>query len=328
MLRTFAWLAPLVSLVACASPVGLEPDGAGGISGSAGNGFAPGGGGAKPSGSGGALGGGSSAGGGGAVGGSGSAAGVGASGGASAGTGGASAGTGGSAVGTGGGGGVSGGSGSGGLGGSSAGGGGASTGGTGGAAACVPVVPGGLCNPVVQCGCGAGQNCDVAGPSGFTSCFPVGPKGAYQSCVSQTDCGKGTSCVSYACKPFCLADTDCPLSGSKCVQVYMGAPVPGWKSCVASCALENPAARCGAGSTCMLVLPDTTDCVGGAGSGVGPGTCSPGNDMACAPGHACRPDGTCAKWCRVGQSDCTGGTTCSAGAVTVTVGGVQYGTCG
>ncbi|MBI3203160.1 MAG: hypothetical protein HYZ29_16600 [Myxococcales bacterium] len=326
MLRPFAWLAPLVSLVACASPVGLEPDGSAGLPGSGGKGLAPGGGGAKSGpGGGGGLGGSSSAGGG-SSGGSSAASGSGASGGSPAGTGGSPVGTGGNAA-PGGSGGLGGGASSGGTGGAQSGGGGGA-GGAGGTTACLPVVPGGLCNPVVQCGCGAQQNCDVAGPSGFTSCFPAGPKGAYQSCLSQTDCSKGTSCVSYACKPFCLADADCPLSGSKCVQVYMGAPVPGWKSCVASCALENPSARCGSGSTCMLVLPDTTDCVGGVGSGIGPGTCSPGNDQSCAPGHTCRPDGSCAKWCRVGQSDCAAGSSCSTSAVTVSVGGVQYGTCG
>ncbi|MFO0564822.1 MAG: hypothetical protein U0263_04120 [Polyangiaceae bacterium] len=255
------------------------------------------------------------------------------SGGASSGSGGnagIAGGTGGGGSGSSGGASSGGAGGTGGSGGAGGGSGGASSGGaggTGGSGVCTPPVPGGLCDPLSQCGCGAQQNCDVAGPSGFTSCFPAGPKSAYQACTTQTDCAKGTSCVSFACKPFCKQDSDCALPTARCVQVYMGNPVPGWKSCAAGCPLQDPGSVCGAGAACLVVLPDITDCVGGAGTGVGPGSCVPGNDLGCAPGHACRPDGSCAKWCRVGKSDCPGGQNCATSPVSVAVGGVAYGTC-
>jgi hypothetical protein len=290
MARVIVFTLGLFGIGACASPVGLAPEGAGGN-------VALGG----------ASSGGAHASGGGATGGS-------ATGGS--GTGGSGGGAGSTTGGTGG---------SGALGGTGSG--GSARGGTGGSggAPCVPPVPGGLCDPVTQCGCGAGFNCDVQGSTGFTSCGPSGSKLANQPCTTPTECATGTSCVGYSCKPFCNTLADCPLTGASCLQVYMGVPVPGWHSCSSGCALENPSARCGAGTTCAVVLPDITDCVGGVGAGIGPGTCLPGNDLACAPGYACA-GGTCAKWCRIGQNDCPTGS-CTGGALSTTVGGVAYGTC-
>jgi hypothetical protein len=170
------------------------------------------------------------------------------------------------------------------------------------------------------------MNCDVQGTTGFTACGPSGPKLENQLCSVATECSTGTSCVGYACKRFCNTVADCPLSGSSCVQVYMGAPVPGWNACTAGCELHDPTARCGTGTTCMVVLPDISDCIGGAGTAVGPGTCVPGNDLACAPGHGCA-NGTCAKWCRIGQNDCPAGSSCTNQPLSVTAGGIAYGTC-
>lgn len=308
----------LFTLCACASPVGLEEEPAGG----GGSGGKWSGAAGKSGGGGSGSGGSSGFGSGGSSGGSGGSSGFG--GGSGFGGSGSGGGNGGGGSGGGSGLGSGGGSGSGGFGSAS---GGSSGSGSGGGVACTPPVPGGLCDTFSQCGCAPSQNCDVAGPSGFTSCFPAGPKSAYQTCGTQTDCGTGTSCVSYACKPFCHVDADCAQPKARCVQVYMGTPVPGWKSCTAGCDLANPSGVCGAGSTCVVVLPDISDCVGGAGSGVGPGTCVPGNDLACAPGYGCRADGTCAKWCRVGQNDCPAGSSCSAAPLGTQANGVAYGTC-
>jgi hypothetical protein len=304
-------IAAAVWLAACATPVGLE-DGATALGGatafpSAGGNQAASGGASSGSGGTGAK----SSGGSGGLGGTGG-----------FGTGGTSGG-GTSGGGTSGGGTSSGGTSGGGTSGGGTGG-SVSTGGTGGT--CTPPVPGGLCDPVSQCGCASTQNCDVQGSTGFTSCGPAGPRSADQACATETDCSKGTSCVSAACKPFCNVDADCPNNGH-CVQVYMGVPVPGWHACLAGCELQNPSARCGAGTTCLVVLPGMTDCVGNAGSGIGPASCSTGVPEACAPGYGCRPDGTCAQWCRAGMTDCPSGQSCDTTLLGETVDGVVYGTC-
>lgn len=71
-----------------------------------------------------------------------------------------------------------------------------------------------------------------------------------------------------------------------------------------------------------------TDCQK-AGTGVGPDACSVAEPKACAPGYVCVDDGvpTCAKWCRLGQSDCTGAQLCKDFDSSHWRGGLKYGAC-
>lgn len=99
------------------------------------------------------------------------------------------------------------------------------------ARACTPLVQGGVCNQFDQCGCKNGLNCDIMSTVGITSCEPAGNVPAFGACQSPSQCSVGTTCVDYACAPFCRSDPDCP-AGHTCAQVYLsGVAVPGFTTC-------------------------------------------------------------------------------------------------
>lgn len=203
--------------------------------------------------------------------------------------------------------------------------------------------PGSPCDPVLQCGCGAGQACvvsDVA--TGATSCQAPGPSAANGACSRTADCAAGTGCVDGVCKPFCNSAADCQ-AGAHCYAVTHDAPgcrgvtVPGWGYCTAACDPTHPGGTCGAGVNCATVATDTkgsrvTDCVTG-GTGVGVGACTTAQD--CVPGSNCvtytlegSTSTTCTRWCKIGfASDCDPGSQCFGYDTPVTIGGYTYGYC-
>lgn len=209
------------------------------------------------------------------------------------------------------------------------------TGATGGTTGCTPPVPSGQCDTWPQCGCNAGQACDVGNvTTGATQCVPDGTVQPYKKCGQNQFCVAGYACVGSACKQYCNTKADCPKGN--CFQVMYddngtSKPVPEMKVCSAACKLENPAADCGAGLGCYPdnATPVGTDCAA-AGTATGPGGCTgtPQNDPTkCAPGYACLQTGDCRKWCRVGFStDCPSGT-CTGFGTPFFVDGLEYGVC-
>lgn len=200
--------------------------------------------------------------------------------------------------------------------------------------ACVPPVAGPCDNfPLPQCGCLGGQNCDVTGANGETSCVAAGPKGPYSQCDGVGQCQVGATCLANdpdatvgLCKPFCEQETDCPGDGRLCAADY-GAPK--LRYCTLSCDLVDPAKACGAGVGCGLMIDvKHTDCAI-VGAGKGPGACTNSKPTDCAPGYFCKPP-DCVKWCRpaFGNADCEGGRQC-AGTFPdqVVVAGVEYRAC-
>jgi len=168
--------------------------------------------------------------------------------------------------------------------------------------------------------------CDVTGGAGITECESAGSGKEYTACGATPQCKVGLTCMDGACKSMCNTAADCPGAGRTCQQVYYeGFPVTGWLVCSSACDPTNPTA-CGTGLTCLASSATATDCVGPAGTGIGPGSCGPG--LPCAPGYVCMLGAAsydCKKWCRIGGSDCAAGETC--GGATVTVNGVSYGAC-
>lgn len=203
-----------------------------------------------------------------------------------------------------------------------------------GSAGCTPT-SGKTCDTFPQCGCAAGENCNVATTAGATKCYPAGTKGTHERCSGTGQCDKGLQCVSDLCVPLCKTDSDCPMSGALCKTAQYtptggGSPadVPGFDICLAQCDPINPGAACGAGSTCYFPYTDDTTQCAAAGSSKSAGGCA-SDVFACAPGYICIDPGDCYKWCRVGVStDCTGtGGTCTGFVTPQMRGGIEYGVC-
>lgn len=208
---------------------------------------------------------------------------------------------------------------------------GSASGGVGGTAGTCSPPEGGTCDAFHQCGCAGGQNCLYSlGGSGSTVCRPDGPTQAYQMCAAFDACQNGMMCVKGICEPFCEKPSDCPGPRRICQQLLVsGSEVPGALTCTAGCELISPSSICGPGVTCVPLASGSqgTQCVAGAGSGVGPGTCT--SYINCKPGYTCvDPGGYCLKWCRVGYPDC-GAQQCVGFQQPnkVYVDGFEYGTC-
>jgi hypothetical protein len=198
---------------------------------------------------------------------------------------------------------------------------------------CKRVGPSNVCGLDPQCGCGAGQTCDVdfQALDGTTSCVPAtGSGGIKAPCATTKDCSAGLTCVFKTCRPYCESDgVLCGKSGTNvCAQLNDGqTPIPNLKVCRLDCSLDDANACGGNGVGCIyLDQKDRTDCYPVGTSS----TCS-ANQGFCAPGYNCVIlNGTqyaCKPWCRVGGSTCTGGTTCQGFNPAVEVGGQTWGVC-
>jgi hypothetical protein len=199
--------------------------------------------------------------------------------------------------------------------------------------ACKP--PSGVaCSTLPQCGCSDGNNCDVTGVDGRTSCVPAGTKGKNQKCDALGQCAVGLSCVFDVCLPFCSTTSDCAGVGSPtCRNVqYVDATtkvtkdVPGFKVCMQQCDPVNPSKVCGASTNCVFTSSTQTTCAAAATSTTA-GTCA-SDPFTCAPGYVCVGTGDCRRWCRIGfAGDCPTGKTCGKLTSAPTSGGIEYGVC-
>jgi hypothetical protein len=194
---------------------------------------------------------------------------------------------------------------------------------------------GGVCDPVLQTGCGAGQRCIVDPPA----CVANGTVATGQPCGSVSDdCVRGDLCAVSAgmatCSKFCATDSDCPgaavASGStpepanvpRCTGLLQGTVTStAYPLCTVAC---NPVKAAGpsgclAHQLCVYTVTpsgvDTTDCQGSY-AGIEGNACSASND--CDVGLVCvgRAQTHCRQVCRIGMSsDCTiAGDTCATPA--------------
>ncbi len=203
------------------------------------------------------------------------------------------------------------------------------------AGVCVTAPPSNICGVDPQCGCGAGT-CDIdrTVTTGATVCTSAGSTPRGRACTVSSQCTKGDTCESGACRPFCTTvGAACNKPGtSKCVQSGLGGvSVPNFKVCEIACALEDSSACGGAGVGCVFDdASGATDC-----AAVGTSNTCTATATDCAPGNVCVNSGSgasygCFRWCRVGgpSADCAGtGGTCAGFSTPVLVNGRQYGAC-
>jgi hypothetical protein len=199
---------------------------------------------------------------------------------------------------------------------------------------CKRTAPSNACGVFPQCGCAAGETCDVSDAQGNAACVPFGKAKMGAPCTHTVGCSKGLTCVFGTCHSFCGAAGACGQPGTgDCIQVTAGggAAVPNLTVCLVACDLRD-AMSCGGTTSagtgvCVVGNDGKTDCQLGGKKTLNQ-TCT--ND--CGPGLVCTiqgtgSTGTCKKWCRVGTNDCGGAAVCSGFQTPVMVNGVEHGRC-
>jgi hypothetical protein len=176
------------------------------------------------------------------------------------------------------------------------------------------------CGLFPQCGCAAGQMCNVQDGTGKALCEVAGTTPPFGTCTGTGagTCAAGTTCVNGVCSPYCGTNTDCP--NGVCVQVGTGptTPIPGVKVCTLNCDPLHPNTAagsygaCGTGASCVPRSDHNTVCASPTkASGTQDASCSKTSD--CAPGFTCESVGWggtyCSAYCR-STADCTGNTQC------------------
>ncbi|MBI5500231.1 MAG: hypothetical protein HY907_08315 [Deltaproteobacteria bacterium] len=182
---------------------------------------------------------------------------------------------------------------------------------------------GGSCDPVLQCGCAAGERCilqsETGAPPYTETCFAAGtdtidtecPAGA-DNCAPQMQCfGDGTT---FNCTMFCYGDTDCP-SGRPCQVPPSIEPLGFCGPAAVDC---DPFTGTGCTSSENCDIMDFTTCDRACGP---TGTGTAGEDCGttgCVSGYGCLtttggPPYSCMKYCNPsGTPNCSDvpGTTC------------------
>lgn len=197
------------------------------------------------------------------------------------------------------------------------------------------------CELVPQCGCPAGEACDLDGtalPTGGTACRPVTAPGMELStCGGTTTCAAGFVCLGL-CHEYCENDTQCTAPGGLCtIQITYGSPpmiVPGARVCSPNC---NPltSTGCPVDWGCHVYRNTTemrsfTSCAM-AGAGDHGTTCV--DDDTCAAGLSCVNTGggsVCLKNCNVTTNlGCSTlpGSSCVGFADPAVIGATEYGVC-
>lgn len=198
-----------------------------------------------------------------------------------------------------------------------------------------PVTP--ACEVLPQSGCsGNTPACDL-NDTGQPECRAVTSQGtANNHCSVDTACKAGYTCVGEAtgtelpwCSRFCDADSQCPGTGSRCVDELTdaaGHPL-GIDTCSNAC---DPYGQtgCPSGMGCVGVNAtggDFTDCRY-LGAGIQGDACASQAD--CSDGYACVSPGECLAYCIVGNANtCLSGETCVGLADPLQIGAVEYGVC-
>ena len=220
------------------------------------------------------------------------------------------------------------------------------------------------CDLHSQCGCEAGEACDLdpaALASGGTECRPATAGAQSQAgCDTGADCAAGYGCFGDPgqCRKYCDGDSDCGFGHCLITVTYSdggtSTPVPGAEVCSKACKPESPTGSgCPSGLGCFFYYRDPngssgsgdefwyTDCRAAATSGgLHDADCEANGDADCAPGYNCLSisysDGTTAARCRQtcvwevagepGERRCDGGRTCGE-LNDIIIGDTEYGSC-
>jgi cysteine-rich repeat protein len=196
------------------------------------------------------------------------------------------------------------------------------------------------CGLVPQAGCSGGTPaCDVD-DNGDTSCRAVTSQGTSNNhCTTDTACKAGYTCLGDGvashtawCARFCLADSDCLGTGSRCVidLANSGGTTIGVTVCSNAC---DPYAQtgCPTGMGCVgrtATVADYTDCRY-MGTKLDGQSCT--SHSECLPGSSCvgsAGNTICKSYCIVGNAgSCAAGQTCTPFVGNMTIGTVEYGAC-
>lgn len=192
-----------------------------------------------------------------------------------------------------------------------------------------------MCGVSPQCGCAAGQTCDVVDfTTGAESCVAAGAGAQGSACTATSQCALGLTCQGNACRPYCATPgSPCAAAGTGVCfapQNAAGATTPNDDVCAIKCDVRSPASSCGTNNCLWFSADKESDC-----RASGPvalyGSCATLVD--CQQGLACVLHPVfgyeCEKWCRIGGSDCSIFETCADvyGANAPTSGGVKLGHC-
>src|SRR5207237_10755948 len=111
-----------------------------------------------------------------------------------------------------------------------------------------------VCGLAPQCGCSAGQTCDVTDDTGTTACVTAGSGPTASPCTRQADCAAGLTCVLGACRPYCATASQACTGASvgTCFDAVTtaGGPIPNKNVCTIACDPRAPTA-CGT-NTCAF----------------------------------------------------------------------------
>jgi len=193
--------------------------------------------------------------------------------------------------------------------------------------ACAKAAPSNVCGISPQCGCAAGETCDVTNKTtGASACVKAGSGVAGAACTTTSGCKPGLTCNNGTCLEYCGAGNTCATGTCLSVNNSSGSAIPNLNVCSVTCDLMNPKSTCGSGG-CGHLGSGLTTCQK-AGTGTSDDYCTSASD--CSSGMLCIDDGydtMCEKWCRIGKSDCPLGWSCTALANPPVIGGVTYGFC-
>ena len=183
-----------------------------------------------------------------------------------------------------------------------------------------------------QCGCAAGQSCDVR--SSVQACFAAGTGTEGQPCANDTNpCAPGLTCTGSPgyCVYYCRTDSDCPSGGgSICgLKRVNDDGITLAKMCGIDCdPVHNTGCR--SDTTCEIASvregtrEAVTRCIGFTEAFPLP-ICLPGS---CPSGQFCFDVSTCKKYCRIGmRSDCPSPQVCTTLAARPQIDGTEYGYC-
>ncbi|MCA9589171.1 MAG: hypothetical protein KC657_27865 [Myxococcales bacterium] len=194
------------------------------------------------------------------------------------------------------------------------------------------------CGLAPQCGCAAGQTCDVD-VSGARACVTGGSLKVGVACLSTRECVAGLVCADGVCRqPCATVGATCTGDRAGTCKTYAVAPTDGgapgvtYTACSVTCAYDKEDA-CGFEPNALLAAacvyqPSTGDveCAKVSRAQVQSGLCEA--DAQCGAGRVCveRPDfKTCRRLCKPGDPAACGG--CTAFAPPRVVAGVAYGYC-
>lgn len=171
------------------------------------------------------------------------------------------------------------------------------------------------CDPAPQCGCQAGEKCDLRGVDAQAYCGPAGSGGDLDECELNRDCMAGYVCTNSGCNRYCDGPGDrlcSPTGACKLLQSEsVTAPV---FACTRTCdptspeTTNGPFHACRSGQRCEPATDGNSDCLPGGGEGRRGAACNKSakaDSSLCAPGFGCvSATLSCQPFCKVGANDC------------------------